>query len=132
LSVTKKIGTGAASVAITVFLLGAGVAGAIPARTNMHRTESLVSHARATKIEATSGLRAKYNCTKASAVLAKIGAAETKVSAEITRAQAKAAAATAAGDATKAEVLGAVITAAQQVEAALGDVATLITTACPS
>ena len=117
-----------AAVAVTV-VLGVGVssvAGAAPS--GKHHGY----RARIEAIAAAGQLPAKFECSKAPKALSHISSTEAKVNKRISKAQAKLAAATQAGDTTKAQAIAARIAAAQKFETALGTVASLITAKCPS
>ena len=77
-------------------------------------------------------LPANYSCTKASTQLARISTIESKLSTRLAKAQANQAAATAAGQTTKANAIAARITKAQQFSTALGTVSSLISAQCPA
>ena len=123
-----KLRARSAAVAV-VIVLGVGtssVAGAAPG--GKHHGY----RARIEAIAAAGQLPAKFECSKAPKALSHISSTKAKVSTRITKAQAKLAAATQAGDTTKAEAISKRIAEAQQFETALGTVASLIAAKCPS
>jgi hypothetical protein len=117
-----------AAVAVTVVLVmgASSVAGAAPKGKH---------HGYRAKIEAIAAagqLPAKFECSKAPKALAHISSTKAKVDTRITKAQAKLAAATQAGDTAKAQAIAARIAEGQKFETALGTVASLIAAKCPS
>jgi hypothetical protein len=120
-----------ASLAVAA-LLGVGITGAAGA-TTIHGHHGLATRAARIEAIAASGkLPSSFSCTKAPGDLARIAKVEGRIAAYIPKAQAREAAAQAAGKTAKADVIAARIGKVQKFDAALGTVGALITEKCPS
>jgi hypothetical protein len=129
-----KLRTLSATLAVAA-LLGVGVSGAAGATTTHahHAHHGIATRvARIEKIAAAGTLPASFSCTKAPADLARIAKVEGRIGAYLPKAEAREAAAQAAGKTAEADAIASRIAKVQKFDAALGTVGALITEKCPS
>jgi hypothetical protein len=129
-----KLGLGAATLGAA--LGAAGIAGATTGSSNGSTQHTHAAHQRGHRAElvtaiAESGtLPAKFSCTKASAVQAKLTEAEGKIDAHLSSAAAKQQSATSAGETVKAQVITDRIASMTKLRVDLVTVSDLITATC--
>jgi hypothetical protein len=127
-----KIRTLSATLAVAA-LLGVGVASAAGATQPVHAHHGIATRvARIEAIAAAGTLPAGFSCAKAPADLARIAKVESRIATYVPKAQAREAAALAAGKPGRAQVIATRIAKVQKFDAALGTVGSLITEKCPS
>jgi hypothetical protein len=123
---------------VVAALVAAGAVGVAGASSSGHHHDGARfrrMEARVARVEAIARagvLPASFTCAKATKDLAKISKAESWINGYIPRAQARQAAALAAGEARRAHVIAHRIAEARRAEAALETVGSLITAACPT
>lgn len=126
------------SVAAVLGIGAVGIAGASTSSDHHHHIHGARLHrleAQAAQVEAIAAagkLPAAFKCSSASKDLVRISKAESLITAYLPKAEAREAAALAAGKKQRAHVIAHRIAEAQKLEAALVTVGGLITTACPS